>query len=258
MSFPEIIGFDGYTLTKQRKGWSKSNGETQILTYKGPKDKIDDYYESIINADSVDSIDMDIDGGMGILEITVVDLDGSGGPVTGENNDVWELVGQDLFRNVRAHETFNQDANQADLEEVREAIEKADKAFAVPAADPEQTYYKLLLRGNDEYVRTSAILRRTINVGPRTLVTAAWEGVDQAWKMNGEEGSPNLRTTGDAQIIGAVNSMPDADATKKQWLKRAPQIRGIGNRRYSLIYEWWFARRWSEVLYGGDEEDGNP
>jgi hypothetical protein len=82
--------------------------------------------------------------------------------------------------------------------------------------------------------------------------------VDKAWKLMGEAGSPNLRQSGDAQVIGALSGMADYAEAKKQWLKRAPQLVRSGKRKYRLVYEWWFARRWSHELYAGDNEDGNP
>jgi hypothetical protein len=52
--------------------------------------------------------------------------------------------------------------------------------------------------------------------------------------------------------------MADYAEAKKQWLKRAPQLVRSGKRKDRLVYEWWFARRWSHELYAGDDEDGNP
>jgi len=255
-----VIGLNDFTLTSTSRTWSKDNGQGTVKNYEGPIDKIKEFFESQIDDPAIDTMRNLSNNGKGVLEVTFVDDDGSGeGLVTAENNDIWELIGQDLFKNIRAHETFNVDNDQPALEEVRKAVEAADKDLqALTAGEPQETYQKLLLQGTDEYARTAVILRRSINAGSRTLLQASWLGVDRAWELDNEVGSPNLRTTGDAAIIGAIAEMPDEDGTKKQWLKRAPQIRTQGRRSWSIVQEWWFARRWSATLYEGDAEAGNP
>jgi len=255
MSVESILGLNDYTLVRTSKGWDKDKGSSISREYHGPIEKIDNLYESLIGDISIDTIDRTTQMGKGVLIITAADDENPNNP---EENDLWEVVGQDLYKDLRSHQTYNQDADQADLEEVRRAIETVDLNFAEPANEPEKSYHKLLLRGVDQYVRTTAILQRSIQAGPRSLLKASWTGVDKAWKISGEDGSPNLRTTGDAAIIGYLQEMPEYDENKKQWLKRAPQLRQVGKRRFALVYQWWYARRWSHSLYDGDNEDGNP
>jgi hypothetical protein len=124
--------------------------------------------------------------------------------------------------------------------------------------EPDSTYAKLLLRGVGEFVRSTAILRATTVVNARTVAKASWEGVDRAWTLSGESGSPNPPGTGSAGIVGLIDDMPDHDDEKKQWLKRAPQVRSLDRGRFQIVQEWWFARRWSYSLYEGDNEADNP
>ena len=255
-----ILGDNAFTQVATRVGWDKQFGWTTTKEFEGPRAKTDAYANNYVNKPEVARVEKDIRNGKGVVTVTWVDDDGGLGIAlsTFLDNDVWEVIGQDLFKDIRAHQTFNQDNDQAALEEVREAVEKANKNFAVPANDPEKTYYKLLLRGVKEFVRSSAILRRTVVVGPNSLEVANWTGVDKAWKLRGESGSPDLRTTGDAKIIGVISSMDEYDSTKKQWLKRAPQVTQLSRRQFRITIEWWFARRWSHALYAGDNENGNP
>jgi hypothetical protein len=90
------------------------------------------------------------------------------------------------------------------------------------------------------------------------VLQAVYKGVDRAQRLHGDDGSPNPVFLGQAQLMTALNEIPEADHTKKQWLKRMPQTRSIGRNHYGLVYEWWFARRWSYATYAGDNEDGNP
>jgi len=282
-----VLGANTYTQTSTRKAWDKERGRTVVKTYKGPIDPTDTYYESLVDNEFVDSISIDESMGYAILEITYLDEEGtdsgSGSGGVGQNtrelNTIWEIVSQDLYKNLRAFPgtvdpatvKFNLDANQRDLEEVRVYVESGGLRGTLPAGSPMDEYYNLLIRQTQQYVRSAMILRSSIAVGSRSLVTAAWEGVDYAWTLNGTEteadaaetlgmqmGNPNLATTGDATIIGAVAAMPEFDATKKQWLKRAPQIRAVSRRRYSIVQDWWYARDWSHILYLGDDVAGNP
>ncbi len=261
-----VIGLNSFTKVGTRNGWSKNGGLTTIFDYEGPIDKVDELFNSLIDDEAIDSLSKNKRGGKGMLAVTYVDDDGSGtGQVTEDLNVIWELVGQDLWKSIKSFggrsedagaKAFNLDADQKDLEEVRQAVETS--TFFVPASATAVVYRDLLLRGADEFVRSSAILRKTINVGPRSTIQGSWKGNDRAWKIDGEAGSPDLDTAGDAAILGDLSDTDDYDESKRQWLKRPPTTRQIARRRYSLVQEWWFARRWSYTLYGGDNENGNP
>ena len=227
-----IIGTNGMTLVDTSKGWSRDSGPTISYRYEGPIAKADILYTSYLNNDAIDNVTISRAGGVGVVVVTVEDDTGGGAPfVTEETNDVWEVVGQDLFKSIRLHETFNQNANQADMEEVRQAVMRADPAFPRPAANPERVYYDLLVRGVDEYIRSTCILRKTVECGSRTPIRASWAGVDKAWKLMGEEGSPNLRQSGDAQVIGwekrldALGPFDDGHAIVVQQLVQADSLR---------------------------------
>jgi hypothetical protein len=267
MSVIQILGANNYTLVGTRKEYDQESGESTVTTYQGPIDKIDELYAETRN-DVIDGLyDKVTTGkkdGMGQLEISVSD---SGDAAEEDTNTVWELVGQDIYKNIRSYngdvtssEAFNKDTNQTDLENTRLFFETAGQEGVDPGDDePQATYLQLLMRGTDQYVRSIAVLRSRITVSRRSQITCDWTGVDRAWRLTGDSasGGPNLNL-GQAALLGQISSMPEADDTKKQWLKRAPSLTMTGSKSYTMTQEWWFARAWSENLYDGDAADGNP
>jgi hypothetical protein len=238
-----------------------------VYTYRGPAAKLTAFFLSLVGTDPIDITEIDITEGVATVQVTYEDEDGSGGGAATDYNITWELIGQDLFKDIRTFDgtklgttSFNKDADQAALEAVRKKYleGKVDAAYIAGLAGAPLLYAKFLMRNAAEYRRTQVVLRKSIKVGRRSAMTAAWDGVDLAWKLSGESGSPNPTGTGSAALIGTIASMSEADNGKKQWLKCAPQMRQVGGNKWSITQDWTFARRWSYNLYLGDSEDGNP
>jgi len=259
-------GLNDYTLTSTRREWNRDTGKSIVKTYVGPIDKIDAFYSSLINDPDVDRISDLSEHGKGTLEVFVADEDVSGiGSVTVGDNITWELVPQDITKPIRSLGApaptaivFNEAALQDVLEDTRLFYETAQTSGTLPVGEPQETYLKLLQQGSSEYVRTAAVLRSSLILSARSTLVASFVGVDRAHKLTGQPGSPDINFLGAATFLQLINQMPEADGSKKQWMKRAPYVMTNGNRRFSINQEWWFARRWSETFYGGDQEDGNP
>jgi hypothetical protein len=276
MSLFRIIGLNDYTQTSTRREYTQELGQTTVTTYKGPPDPISDLYDaSVLSVQNgeIDAVSTNVENGEGVLEIKVADGNEDGDdPNTIANNTIWELIGQDIFKNIRSYpgdvadsKAFNTDSLQDEMEDVRLYFETAQQEGTAPAiGSAEEVYYNLLLRGTDQYVRSTAVLRTTLTVSRRSLLSLNWVGVDRAWKLNGdgdaESGSPDLNQTGQGALIGQISLLPGFDGDKKQWLKRAPQLTQSGRRNYTMTQEWWYAEAWSTNLYGGtvDATGGNP
>lgn len=251
-----IVGLDDLTLISTDKGWNRGTGETRIEVWEGPITKINERFELLKNTPDIDKIQKSTVDGKGRLNITIVN---SGDEVPGSNfadNAVWELIGQDLYKGLRAHQTFSVAADQSKLEDTRKFYEEGLGGVGPHDSDgaPFTTYLNLLRRGTEEFVRSVAILRQSLVVGSRSTEKADWENVDRAVTLSGT----GLDGTGAQAIIGAIDTMPEANSGKKQWLKRAPQLRTSGDRRFTIVLEFWYAKEWSKVLYEGDEGDDNP
>ena len=253
-----IIGLNGVVRVSRKKRWTAARGHHYVEVWRGPIVKVEEYYESLQNAQGIDALDFDDAQGkpVGTLTVTRADDDGTGQGSNEELNTQWELVGQDLYKDIRAHETFNQDADQVNLELCREHVERAIAAELPEgiAGEPFETYTKLLRRGTNQFLRSVAVLRKTIIVGPDNVIVPTWDGVDRAWKLDNEAGSPEPPNA----LIGDIVSLPEGNNLKKQWLKRAPNRTQISELDWRISQEWWYAARWSYALYVGDDEDGNP
>ena len=258
----DVIGEDEMTRVSHREVWTQLRGSGFRSVWVGPEDKAREYYDDRVNDDDIDDLELDIDGGKGTVTITSSETNINGGTLnTQALNTVWELIGQDFEKDIRQHPTFSEYADpdlataQKALVQVWNEYEKGNFAFA-PAAGEPTTMRNILRRGYTNYMRSLPILRMSVAVSRRSDLSASWAGVDRAWTISSETESPDPPT----ELLGTIASMPDADATKKQWLKRAPQVRQVGRHDYSIVQEWWFADKWSFLLYEGTEEsDGsNP
>lgn len=272
-----IYGINDFVLQSKTRTWTPDKGYAWTYVYSGPLDKADAFFESKVAEITSDSVTLDRQDGMGLVTVTVVDDDGEGNPPSNEDNDLWEIIGQDTYKDLMSFNgrsdngadakinftrTGFDDSGNTDpandiptaLATIRRAVEEANPALYTNASDysPQLYYKRLLERGVTEYVRSTIVLRRTITCGRRSNIKASWAGVDRAWALDGEAGSPNLKKNGQAALIGIMEDHPDFNVNLKQWLKKAPQIQEVGRRRYTITYEWWFAKSWSWVLYGGN------
>jgi len=259
MAVLSILGSAGLTRVSRKHKWNRERGLHYREVWKGPIELVRSTFFGLVGSDLIDDIDMDGDDGVGTLTKIIADQsgdEGDGASQSSELNAVWTVISQDLYRNIRANQTFNVAADQTKLEATRRFFEEAKGGDGPYHADgaPFTTYLDLLRRGSDEFVRTAVIIQKSIPVGKRSTLTASWTGVDRAWKLRNEAGSPNPPS----ELIGLVENMPEGDNTKKQWLKRGPQLQQLTRYTYSLVYQWWFARRWSNTFYSGDSETDNP
>lgn len=250
----DVLGVDGMSRVGRRRSWSKNSGLGFTEIFEGPVDKAKIFYESFINGPDLDEVTFSQVKGKGVVELFQSDNDPEAAiSTTGIDNEFWQIQPQDLWKSVRAHQTFNINALQDDLEAARLFYETAGAEGTKPTAGAPKTYFDLLLRGVEEYARSVPVLQQTIRVSKRTTIEASWDGVDRAHVIGAAPGP-----TPPTSILGVINNMPEADDTKKQWLKRAPQVMEESDARFQIITHWWFARRWSETLYEGDVENGNP
>ena len=243
------------TQVSTRQKYTADNGLTTIYTYEGPAEAAQTLFETF--QDSVllgEALNTDKENKDGFSRVTVEYANEDEGAVT-EENETWNLVPQDIEKPLRSYDgavsesvAFNADADQKALEKVRQAWERAEDY--TPAGDPSTTYQKHLYRGTTAYTRTGCILRRVIKVAADSDVVAGWSNVDRAQKL--EDTGFDETASNNAGIIGSISEMPESDSTKKQWLKRAPQLTPIGDNKYSIVQDWWFAREWSANLYDGD------
>jgi len=247
MSELDQIGFDGMTKISTGTVYSKRDGRTVVRVYRGPIDKAEILFNQFKSDFLVDDVQIARESGIGTVSVCQADDLNS---VTDQS--IWELGGERMLKDIRTHQSFNQSADQDAIEIARVAAELGEKI--TPVAGAATTYYGLRRRGTQEYLRSQPVLRQSIRTSQRGSIVVSWAGVDRAWKLQGESGSPGPPLN----LVGTINNMPEADGNKKQWLKMAPQLTQVTSRLWQINFEWIFARQWSNTLYEGTAGTDNP
>jgi len=247
----DVIGTEDTTRTSTTKTWSRRDGEQESKVIAGERSAAETTYEGFKGNTDTDTLVLRTEGGKGVVEVTLAQDD-----QTPALNDIWELLGREVLKDIRTHQDYNQSADQDEMDLARTAVLEGRGAIISTSGWSSESvdYLGLLLRGTSQYVRSQPILRRSVRTSDRGILDIAWDGVDRAWKLNNETGSPNPP----ADLVGDISAMPEADGSKKQWLKKAPQKRQVTRTLYEVVFEYHFARRWSNSLYAGDAETDNP
>lgn len=259
-----VYGATGMTKVSQQQGYSRDRGYTTRIRYVGTRASATSAFAAWVSDPAIAEVQW-VDEKKGIIDVTYEDDDGTGtGGGTWDADSTWELVAQDVqlplltfggipeFVTVKA---FNKDADQELLAQIKELVAQNKYMSGLGAGTTADVYQNLLRRGTTEYIRNCVILRQSLVVKRTSTAECRWAGVDRAWLFTGETGSPEHVPR---ILIGSVESMPDYDATKRQWLKRAPSMQQVGRSRFRMSQDWWFQKNWSYNLYLGTDEDGNP
>jgi len=253
MAVEDILGSNAMTRESRRRRKLESGATRYEETWRGPIPKADILYESYEADETWDDVNQSKDGGVGVVNISRVDEDIDPTDEDIQQSALWEVIPEELHKDLRAHPTFNQAADQTAIEAARLAFEAGNGDYDASANAAADTYLEMRRRGVEEYVVTVPVIQRTIRVTKRSDIAFSWSGKDKAWKID-EPNGPNPPK----DILGVIADMPDADATKKQWLKRAGEIRRTSRDEIDIVYQWIWARRWSHTLYDGDDETDNP
>ena len=245
----DVFGETGPTRVSRKYKRRDENNVTYIEVWEGPVGSLLGLFDASSSSSSWDDVDLDSTKGKDTLTLTrtIASPEESGGSgIDGNTPDStaedllerWELLGQDLLVDLRSHPDFADDLTEVVLAE--EAIRQGNGAFT-SATQAVQDYYDLRKKGVAQYLRSAAILQRTITTREPGGIVIGWSGVDRAGSL--PLGVPPL-------IVSSIGALPDGGGTS-QWLRRAPQVSVTvgGGRR--LVDQWMFAREWSAVLYGG-------
>lgn len=249
-----IQGGNTVTLVNQGSTWTKQEGETLRQVWRGPLLKAIDFYINAITSGSYDQVDIDEDGPVGTVTLSTANSGPGDSPTNEDENAIWEVAGQDLLKDLRAHPYLNPSGS------IIPEIVEADKALAENepfTADgiwpvQVQRYYNLRREGVQSYVTSSIVIRRTIKTTSREAIDASYVKVNRVVDLLTEINPPQ-------QIIGNLLLLPIAndvaggfDEGEWEWLKKTPTITtSDGGQKFTIKDEWWGAEVWSLLLYGG-------
>jgi len=234
----KIVGSTTETEQRIKKSWTPENGPSEVYTWKGPRAPLEVLYnEWAIESSGASNVDLDGAAGAGTLTVTVPFAVG-----VGEEGlaDKWEILPRVL---------------QIPLAEARSKAGAllfdigytpvADRAVELNAdPDPnnwagaganEEAYLTLRRRGVTHVPAYAWVARRTIAAGRTSDVEASYTDVGCV-----DAAMPGLLPS------GLVGSPPTGE-----WLKQPPTVRTASRSRYDIVSEWWWAVKWSTILYGG-------
>lgn len=222
-----------------RREWSESVGWQTVRTWIVPADDRAALEQELIEdgAIKVSSVD---DGATSTVSGTYPDARDGSQPGAEPQNVTWELVGNDLMKDIRTHSSLEPatDDDRRYIAEAKAAVDTGEEPASMTSWTTKAwNVYYLLSKGTTDYVLTQYVLRKTIRVSESDGVKASLTNVN---KVEAPSGVP-----------GALFSLPSEQGDGAiQWLKKPPTVTYLGRGKYAITQEWW-AGKWSSVLYGG-------
>lgn len=232
MSAVSQYGAPGPLQIRRSLGWTYGGGQTEQLTFRGVYANVLALYNQYLTfsgyAPTMDQVRLDYERAMAVL---TVDYAVDGVPQ-------YEMVPMELSVPVWSIPYFVSDSpalTSAQLHAVRTAYETGDTATGAAFTGKQASLYAFMCQGAEEKIVSSYVLRETKNVTKRSTVAASYANVNHV------DSPPNTQILN--TLIGALPS--------GEWLKKAPSVRIYGARRWQIVTEWWWAEKWSAILYGG-------
>jgi len=233
----------------KKRTWTKADGWSTVRTWEGPTDAIFDKAVELSQINGAEGVDLTEDGPTATVQATFPDAQDAGLDINqGEENIEWELLGNDLEKDLKTH-PYLKPASNAD----RKGLAAAERA-SQEATDPDPNwpsiaddYYKFLTQGTTAFILSQYVVRRTIKVSRLALVKASLANVNKV-ESPLVSGMPSdlLFALPTIQVHGQTTSA-------LEWLKKTPQVRHLGRGKFSIQQEWWGADKWSAALYNGTD-----
>lgn len=253
----------GNLITEQGQGWAydPQNGETLVRRWKGTKQFAEAYYSQLKSQSGVLSVSIDQDGESPIYVVTArYGKVQEGAETDGTIPYFWELAGNmidsSIFNHPKFYSGFTVDLGATppqyisfdQVNQVKEAIENNLTGSALSAeynswTTTQQELWKELIQGNETYQVSSYVLRlnRTFSSLYSNTVPTTDVGNLYTYAQIQTEAS---------SISSAISVAVDSNVPSGgYWLKQAPVLSELSNRKLQLSQEWWWSDNWSTVLY---------
>lgn len=243
---PVIVGQREVSEKKPKRRYRRNEGWTTIKTYEGPRDAIDALSLELEKDGGADELLIDVSEPKARLEATYSDRsDSTSQPSESGTQIVWEADATEEQVALRLHPNFSTlDSAKADT--IEQAVRNGTGSTLTGLTTLEQKYLTLLSRGTTHYGAQSYVLTKTTTTGWRSKVEASWTGVGKVTTnpFEGQPVNPNSFVSG-----GVKMPLPAGE-----WLKRAPKI-ALAGRKFRIVETWWWAPKWSAILYEGGTGD---
>ena len=249
-----IIGTSAVTKVQYGESVEASGRSGQTEVWRGPVAAADAKYVALVAALGASNVSISRDHGVGVVSVNEATEPED---LTWDEHGVWEILGQSEQRDIDtftgwkdlADTNFANDTDAAiksAIMHARQAAERGDWNY-LPTNATALRDWKLRRHGVSAYLASRPVLQVSLVVSKTSTIVTPWLGVDQAWKLDGETGSPNPPDW----VVTDVSKWPLYDADVKQWLYSTPQVRQVDSRHRQLVRQWIGAAEWSETLYRG-------
>jgi hypothetical protein len=246
----------------QSKRWNPTSGEGLVRRWRGSQQMCESYFNSLQGTQGVLDLSMDQDGDGPIYMVTAVfGLIQDGVAETDASIPYfWELAGNMIDKSVFDHPKFysgqavDEGASPpiymtfAQVTDVKQAIQ--DNLTGAPLSAKIATWttkqvqlWSEIINGRETYQVSSYALRinRTFSSLYENTVSTANVGKLYTYAQIQAEAS-----TVASPISNAVNANVPASG---YWLKQAPVLSELSNRKLQMNQEWWWSDSYSQVLY---------
>lgn len=248
-----IIGATLETQQSTRFFWQQNEGDTTEYRWEGPSAAVGAKWTALRtyssgSAVTYDSIEFDENRGHGILVARTYGGGGSGG--VGGGDDLWELYGVDITRDVLTHPAFSAIANER-LLEIQKGVDegRSPAQLGIVAESVEEKLYGLQVTKQTDYYAAGFLLRKTQFTNSRGTITAAVDGI--GYVISAASMAAMVPSDFKAALSQIVGYDGTATGLPGEWLKKPCQIRMVGRGQYQIVSEWLWAVKWSKCLYSG-------
>lgn len=225
----------------QQWAWDQQTGDTLIRAWRGSQQWATAYHNSLKGAAGVlrTRLSQDGDGAVYIVTAEYGQIQQQA-ETDGSIPYFWELAGNMIEKSVYEHPAFDA-LTAAQKLAVKTAI---DENTASPTLDAtQQLLYDEIINGREAYQVSSYVLRinRTHSSLYANTISTANVGKIYTYAQIQVEASSIA-----SPISVSINSnVPSSGA----WLKQAPILTELSNRKLQMTQEWWWSDNWSTVLY---------
>ena len=231
----------------QQWAWDQQTGDTLIRAWRGSQQWATAYHNSLKGAAGVlrTRLSQDGDGAVYIVTAEYGQIQQQA-ETDGSIPYFWELAGNMIDREVASNPAFDALTNfeKAGVKNaIADNLDGANLETAYAAwSDLQKSLYDTLLN-QETYQVSSYVLRinRTHSSLYANTISTANVGKVYTYAQIQSEASSIA-----SPISVSINSnVPSSGA----WLKQAPILTELSNRKLQMTQEWWWSDNWSTVLY---------
>lgn len=232
----------------QQWAWDQQTGDTLIRAWRGSQQWATAYHNSLKGAAGVLRTRLSQEGESPVYIVTA-----EYGQIQqqAETDGIipyfWELAGNMIDKSVYDNPVF-ESLDYADKASVRATFEDKIEGSELTSiynawSELQKFLYVELIQGNSAYQVSSYVLRinRTHSSLYANTISTANVGKVYTYAQIQAEASSIA-----SPISVSINSnVPSSGA----WLKQAPILTELSNRKLQMTQEWWWSDNWSTVLY---------